>query len=61
MVLQEGAFADEHEIILYLREKLAPYKIPRFIEFRDSLPKNTTGKILKRVLKEEEGIKEPIA
>ena len=60
VVLQEGAAAKEHEIIQYLREKLAPYKIPKYVEFRASLPKNATGKILKRVLKEEEGIKKTI-
>ena len=54
VVLQEGVTAKEHEIIQYLREKLAPYKIPKYVEFRTSLPKNTTGKILKRLLKEEE-------
>ena len=59
VVLNDGEEALEHEIIQYLREKLAPYKMPKYVEFRGSLPKNTTGKILKRVLKEEEGIKEP--
>lgn len=61
VVLKDGLDASEHEIIQYLRERLAPYKIPKFIEFRSSLPKNTTGKILKRVLKEGEGIKETVA
>ncbi|MDP2943693.1 MAG: long-chain fatty acid--CoA ligase [Candidatus Omnitrophota bacterium] len=54
VVLKEGEMAGEHEIIQYLRERLASYKIPKYIEFRTSLPKNTSGKILKRVLKEEE-------
>ena len=54
VVLKENEFATEHEIIQYLRERLAPYKIPKYIEFRTSLPKNTTGKILKRILKDEE-------
>jgi len=54
VVLQEGACATEHEIIQYLRERLAQYKIPKYVEFRQSLPKNTTGKILKRMLKDEE-------
>jgi long-chain acyl-CoA synthetase len=51
VVLKEGCVATEHEIIQYLRDHLAPYKIPKYIEFKDSLPKNTTGKILKRMLK----------
>lgn len=50
VVLKEGEKAGEHEIIQYLRERLAPYKIPKYVEFRESLPKNTTGKILKRLL-----------
>jgi len=54
VVLKEGEEATEHEIIQYLRDRIASYKIPKYIEFRDSLPKNTTGKILKRVLKDEE-------
>ncbi|MDD5594900.1 MAG: long-chain fatty acid--CoA ligase [Candidatus Omnitrophica bacterium] len=54
LVLKEGEQASEHEIIQYLRERLAPYKIPKYAEFRASLPKNTTGKILKRLLQDEE-------
>ncbi|MFH1621678.1 MAG: long-chain fatty acid--CoA ligase [Candidatus Omnitrophota bacterium] len=54
IVLEDGVSATEREFILYLREHLANYKIPRHIEFRQNLPKNTTGKILKRVLIEEE-------
>ncbi|MFA4842331.1 MAG: long-chain fatty acid--CoA ligase [Candidatus Omnitrophota bacterium] len=54
VVLSEGSSATEHEIIQYLRQRLAAYKIPKYIEFRDLLPKNTTGKILKRVLEEQE-------
>jgi len=54
VVLKEGSQATEHEIFLYLKEKLAPYKIPRYVEFRQALPKNSTGKILKRILQDEE-------
>jgi long-chain acyl-CoA synthetase len=53
VVLNDGVEASEHELIQYLREKLAAYKIPKFIEFRAGLPKNTTGKILKRILEDE--------
>lgn len=53
VVLKENESATEHEIIQYLRERLATYKIPKYIEFRTALPKNTTGKILKRLLKDE--------
>ena len=54
VVLKENTSASEHEIIEYLRQRLADYKIPKYIEFRGALPKNTTGKILKRILKDEE-------
>ena len=53
VVLKDGENATEHEIIQYLRERLALYKVPKYIEFRESLPKNTTGKILKRILEDE--------
>lgn len=54
VVLKDGEVAREQEIIHYLRDKLAPYKIPKYVEFRDALPKNTTGKILKRLLQSED-------
>ncbi len=54
VVLKDNESATEHELIQYLRERLAPYKTPKYIEFKTSLPKNTTGKILKRILKDEE-------
>ena len=57
VVLKEGINATEHEMTRYLRERLASYKIPKYVEFRNSLPKNTTGKILKRVLVDEEKIR----
>lgn len=43
---------DEHALKKYLREHLANYKVPKHIHFIDELPKNATGKVLKRVLKE---------
>jgi len=57
VVLKEDESATEHEMLQYLRERLASYKNPKCIEFRTSLPKNTTGKILKRILKDEEDAK----
>ena len=53
LVLREGAKANEAEIIEYCRQHLAEYKKPRFVEFRDKLPMNPSGKILKRELREE--------
>jgi len=54
VVLRPGETATEEEIIEYCRENLAPYKVPKFVEFRDELPKTMVGKILRRVLVEEE-------
>ncbi len=53
VVLKEAGSITEHEIIAFLREHLALYKVPRKIEIRENLPKNTSGKILKRTLVEE--------
>ncbi|MBM4466760.1 MAG: long-chain fatty acid--CoA ligase [Chloroflexi bacterium] len=54
IVLKEGETATEEEIIEFCRENMAPYKVPRFVEFRTDLPKTMVGKILRRVLLEEE-------
>jgi len=54
VVLKEGETATEDEIIAFCRENLAPYKVPKFVEFRTDLPKTIVGKILRRVLVEEE-------
>ncbi len=59
VVLKEGCSASEHELIRYLREHLASFKIPKHIEFRMNLPKNTTGKVLKRLLKSEDDRSNP--
>jgi len=42
------------ELIKWCRERLAPYKIPEYIEFRDMLPKSKVGKLLRREIREEE-------
>ncbi len=54
VALKEGAQATEEELIAYCRERLARYKVPVAVEFRDELPKSLVGKILRRVLWEEE-------
>jgi len=54
VVLKEGQTATEEEIIAFCRDNLAPYKVPKFVEFRTDLPKTTVGKILRRVLVEED-------
>lgn len=54
VVLREGHEATVAEIRAYCREKLAAYKVPRHVEFRESLPKSTVGKVMRRALVEEE-------
>jgi len=54
VVLREGETATEQEVIEFCRARLARYKVPRTVEFRQSLPKSMVGKILRRLLIEEE-------
>lgn len=54
VVLKPQAVATEEEILAFCREKLAPYKVPKFVEFRESLPMTMVGKVLKRELVAEE-------
>jgi long-chain acyl-CoA synthetase len=51
VALKIGATASADEIIGFCKERLAAYKYPRIVEFRDTLPKTATGKILKRELR----------
>lgn len=54
IVLQPGESLTAEEIDSYCRERLAPYKVPRDIEFLDELPKSTVMKILRRELRDRE-------
>ena len=58
VVLKEGEFATEDEIIDFCKEKLAAYKSPKLVEFRTELPKSAVGKILRKVLRDEEAAKQ---
>jgi long-chain acyl-CoA synthetase len=49
-----GSSVTEGELHDFCRERLAAFKVPRLIEFRDQLPKSAVGKLLKRELVEEE-------
>jgi fatty-acyl-CoA synthase len=53
VVLEDGAELSEDEIKKYIKENLANYKVPREIVFIDELPRNQTGKVLKKQLLEE--------
>jgi len=52
VVLKSGQQATADEIISFCRERMAAYRIPRQIEFRDDLPKSQIGKVLRRELRE---------
>jgi len=54
IVLKEGETATADEIIEFCRPLLARYKVPKLVEFREELPKSLIGKVLRRVLVEEE-------
>ncbi len=54
IVLKEGTTATAEEIIQYCREQLSKFKVPKEVEFRDRLPKTLVGKVLRRVLRDEE-------
>jgi long-chain acyl-CoA synthetase len=51
----------EKELMDFCREQFTGYKKPRYIEFRDELPKTNVGKILRRALREEERQPEQVA
>jgi long-chain acyl-CoA synthetase len=53
VVLKTGESATEEEIITFCREKLAAYKVPKIVEFRESLPKSAVGKVLRKILRAE--------
>ncbi len=57
VVLKAGRQATPEELIAFCRENLAPFKVPREIEFRPELPKSTVLKILRRELRDQELVK----
>jgi fatty-acyl-CoA synthase len=50
-VLREGAQASADGLIEHCRARLARFKVPKDIEFLDALPRNPSGKVLKRELR----------
>jgi len=57
VVPKAGEVLTEEDVISFCKEKLAAYKSPKIIEFRDELPKSAVGKILRKVLRDEEASK----
>src|SRR6266487_206136 len=61
VVLKAGMAATADEIIAFCKERLAPFKVPKQIEFTADLPKSLVGKVLRRELRERELAKRPAA
>ena len=51
-VVSSNPALDADSLRSFCREQLTAYKVPRFVEFRDELPKSNVGKILRRELRE---------
>ena len=61
IVLKPGQQCTPQEIQAFCKERLTAYKVPRHVEFRTELPKSMVGKIMRRILQEEEAKKEKAA
>ncbi len=59
VVLRPGETCTDKEISEFCRTKLAAYKVPKQVEFRESIPKSAVGKILRKILRDEEIAKQP--
>jgi long-chain acyl-CoA synthetase len=55
VVLRPGTTASVDDLLEHCRRNLTAYKVPKLVEFRDSLPKTNIGKILRRELASAEG------
>ncbi len=53
LVLREGASLEPDEVQVWVREGLAAFKVPTYVEFRDALPYTQTGKVMKHLLESE--------
>ncbi len=56
IVLMQGQSITAEEVIDWCKDRLANFKLPRFIQFRESLPKTSTERVAKPILKNEEGL-----
>ena len=54
IVKKQGADINEEQLIIWAKDKMAAYKVPRAIEFRNELPKTNVGKVLRRALREQQ-------
>ena len=53
VVVRDGEHTDEDALVAHARTSLAGYKVPKAVHFRDELPRNQSGKLLKRVLRDD--------
>jgi long-chain acyl-CoA synthetase len=53
VAVKPGETLTEHEVIQFCKTRLAAYKVPKRVEFRDALPKTVVGKVLRKQLREE--------
>ena len=58
VILLPGKKVTAEELQAFCKDKLTAYKVPKYIEFREALPKTLVGKILRRVLQDEEKAKQ---
>jgi long-chain acyl-CoA synthetase len=61
VVVRPGAMLTTKDVREFCRENLAPYKVPKLVEFRNELPKSAVGKILRRELRDEKNTTEELA
>ena len=57
VVTRPGEETTEEDIIDFCKERLAAYKVPKSVEFRQDLPKSAVGKVLRKILRDEEAAK----
>jgi long-chain acyl-CoA synthetase len=58
LILKPGSHATSAELVAHCREHLAAYKVPRAIQFVESLPMTPSGKIMRRMLKDiDDGVR----
>jgi long-chain acyl-CoA synthetase len=55
-VVKKDQSLTDQELLKYCHENLTNYKVPKYVEFRNELPKTNVGKILRRALKEEQPV-----
>lgn len=53
VIRNPGSRLTDDELVEWCRDRMASYKYPRLVEFRDELPMTSTGKILKRKLRDD--------